>query len=397
MATQKEPISVPAMKTVKENPKEMETFLCHLQKKEFFDIVNQKLETLSEETEPRPCPSQPASVSDQGSMHTCSSHCLAKCVVDIMDGFGLDCDQNQVIQELIRRGQPDQEPEWICCFNKKPIFVEVWVKGQESNKRLLSLSLLVQPTDYRGHRVTSNWTGPKMTPEMMKSHHTRMIACWKERPNFLHAIYVNTWTKTRNSYDFDCINSHGEIDKFPQLKPNDISELYYISLYSVSTIQVTSTGEAGDVWKSPFGIYQEEGMHNGCLYYKQLHFWESKERWFCFSDGHGSWFLGWSLGGSVWFRKNQGKYWEFYGHDDNVWRSTPLKLTQGVPAFCNSVEINCSSSVEILPSNIQDFLGTYLATGQFSMGRQVFKHTAEEYLLLVHYGSGQIKTILCKK
>ena len=40
MATQKEPISVPAMKTVKENPKEMETFLCHLQKKEFFDIVN---------------------------------------------------------------------------------------------------------------------------------------------------------------------------------------------------------------------------------------------------------------------------------------------------------------------------------------------------------------------
>ena len=48
MATQKEPISVPAMKTVKENPKEMETFLCHLQKKEFFDIVNQKLETLSE-------------------------------------------------------------------------------------------------------------------------------------------------------------------------------------------------------------------------------------------------------------------------------------------------------------------------------------------------------------
>ena len=107
----------------------------------------------------------------------------------------------------------------------------MWVKGQTSSSENVSLSLLVQPVDF----VTKNWTGPKMTPEKMKDHNTRMVACWNTgsgNQHAKHAVYVKNWTKaeTENSYNFDCINSWGQVEENPQLTEKDFSEKYYISI-----------------------------------------------------------------------------------------------------------------------------------------------------------------------
>ena len=95
----------------------------------------------------------------------------------------------------------------------------------------VSLSLLVQPVDF----VTKNWTGPKMTPDEMKKNKTRMVACWNTgmgNQYAKHAVYVKNWTKaeTGNNFNFDCSNSWGMIEKYPQLTEKDFTEKYYISI-----------------------------------------------------------------------------------------------------------------------------------------------------------------------
>ena len=48
----------------------------------------------------RPPPAQPPKPSNQGQRPVCSSHAIAKALVDILDGFGYDCDQQDIIDKL---------------------------------------------------------------------------------------------------------------------------------------------------------------------------------------------------------------------------------------------------------------------------------------------------------
>ena len=45
---------------------------------------------------------QSSVVSDQGTEPTCSSHAVGKAIVEIIDGFTMDCDQDKIIEDLIK-------------------------------------------------------------------------------------------------------------------------------------------------------------------------------------------------------------------------------------------------------------------------------------------------------
>ena len=48
----------------------------------------------------RPPPAQPPKPSNEGQRPVCSSHAIAKALVDILDGLGYDCDQQDIIDKL---------------------------------------------------------------------------------------------------------------------------------------------------------------------------------------------------------------------------------------------------------------------------------------------------------
>ena len=76
---------------------------------------------------------QTSVVSDQGTEPTCASHAIGKAIVEIIDGFNMDCDQKNIIQELIKTVQPSRQPSYISEFCNKSIEVEIWVKIQIKN------------------------------------------------------------------------------------------------------------------------------------------------------------------------------------------------------------------------------------------------------------------------
>ena len=158
----------------------------------------------------------------------CASHAVGKCVVDIIDSFGLDSDQEEVIKALVEKVQPDNAAHYIQEFNNESIEVNVWIKGFPEERYRVSLKIYVQ-TEIS---ITSNWTGPpNITPAEMTEHKTRMVAIWKHAVG-PHAVYVKRWTKCDDgSYNFDCINSWGEQEPFPQLKKDVIDWIFCISLY----------------------------------------------------------------------------------------------------------------------------------------------------------------------
>ena len=57
-----------------------------LSKKEFYDIKQKSVKTISPES--GQASGQPATHSDQGSEETCSSHSVGKVVVDTLDSYG---------------------------------------------------------------------------------------------------------------------------------------------------------------------------------------------------------------------------------------------------------------------------------------------------------------------
>ena len=216
-------------------------FKNYLRRQEYFDIVSQQVKFLYDKTEPGPPSGQPAVVSNQGNAPTCSSHAVGKCIVDIIDSYGLNCDQEAVIKALIKEVQPDQKAEYIHRFNKRSIDVNVWAK--DGTKAKIKISLLVQPNDYASiSRMTQEWfkNGPKMTKKEMLKYNKRMVGCWigSHQQPFKHAVYIKEWTQvdgTKNKYNFDCINSWGEgplKQPTPQLGEKDFSNVYYVSLYA---------------------------------------------------------------------------------------------------------------------------------------------------------------------
>merc|ERR1712227_1138391 len=116
--------NIEALKTYKNRKiaamAKIQEFEKYLNKREFYCYFTKKLKEIRIEF------GASAAVSDQGSVPFCASHAVGKCVVDIIDGFGLDCDQDKVIQTLAEAVQSDGEAHHIQEFNDELIDVEVW-------------------------------------------------------------------------------------------------------------------------------------------------------------------------------------------------------------------------------------------------------------------------------
>ena len=152
-----------------------DSFIQFLRRKKIFDISDRRLKPLQQFTAQVP-PGQPAVVSDQGNDPTCSSHAVGKVIVEILDSFNLDCDQEKIIDHLVNIVQPDKEPVPIYEFNNQQIDLEFWEKGADPRGFTEArITLMVQ------HQPVNNttWKEPAMTEKQLKDNNSRMVAVYK--------------------------------------------------------------------------------------------------------------------------------------------------------------------------------------------------------------------------
>ena len=74
-------------------------------------------------------PGTTAEPSNQGRKPTCSSHAVAKAIVECLDEGGLDCSQEAVITALINLKQGNCLAQWPTIFNGLKIILAVWDAG----------------------------------------------------------------------------------------------------------------------------------------------------------------------------------------------------------------------------------------------------------------------------
>ena len=241
----------------------IQQFILELSKMEYYDINEKKLKTFEFATRPAGAvpPARSAYVTEQEG-ETCASEAMSKCLTEIADSSELDVEMEEIRDTFINTVQPDRRAEHIHNFNHKSVFVRAWNKNKKQRKDIfnfLNFGVLVQ------HQVVRkpDFKGPKMTQDLLTKHRTRMIAVWKLGKNErgtnqgYHAVYVKDWEQKRGDYVFKCINSWGDKDHpTPQIEDKHIRDLYYISLYPVRCLVITSSGSDLDHMTS-FGVYIE--------------------------------------------------------------------------------------------------------------------------------------------
>ena len=85
--------------SLEDNPGNYQNFCEYLQKREFYDIKTSAVVPISGDHVSTSSTGQSPAVSNQGSDPTCSSHSMGKCIVGIVDQFGLG-----VIAKYILKG-----------------------------------------------------------------------------------------------------------------------------------------------------------------------------------------------------------------------------------------------------------------------------------------------------
>ena len=148
-------------------------FLDALKLRKIYDVRTKQPTTMPLGFSPLASAGQPAVVSNQGNNMTYSSHAVGKAGVEIIDGLGMDCDQDKIIQDLITTVQPQKLPCHIDDFSNQSIDIDVWEPRMESSFLSARITIMVQ-TQTRTNDL--HWTGPLMTPDMLQQHHTRMVA-----------------------------------------------------------------------------------------------------------------------------------------------------------------------------------------------------------------------------
>ena len=160
-----------------------------------------------------------------GSSKTCSSHAVAKAIVDIFNGYGHNCDQTKLIETLVKRFQPGQNCEYVINFRDVPFRFTFWTSSK-SYSRTIDLSLKVQLQDKQP-------IAPHMTSQNLDLYNTRMIVVYEWNPNQTHAVYVKSFEQAKGNpgYIFHCINSWGPKEEYPDIESKNVIKLYYVSLY----------------------------------------------------------------------------------------------------------------------------------------------------------------------
>ena len=324
---------------------------------------------------------------------------MGKVVVEVLNGFNLDCNQNKVIDNLVNVVQPDKEPIPIPDFHNQQIDLEFWDKGSDSlGFTEARVTLLVQ----RQAVNSSTWKEPAMTMNQLNDNrNSRMVAVYKtgrKGPHKHHALYVENFQKIqkklneKNSakYSFNCVNSWGEgNDPHPCIPNTQITALYYISLFCDNYIFLSSTGPSAEHQGTYQGRFREEGEYNKLPFYRQVSTVRPEEDIFLYNHtDDGSWLIGPGMDGAG-ALKNTSKTdtiplsgWTCFA--GGKYRDDPsLKISSDSPAMCGDITIEATGAAA---DKHPRCLGVYSPNGMYSMGRRVFKHQTEELYLLVTSG-----------
>ena len=70
----------------------------------------------------------------QGTVPTCTSHAVAKALVELLHHKYFDCLQGEVIASLINLKQTNFARQWPHVFNGVTLALQVWDRGDEENK-----------------------------------------------------------------------------------------------------------------------------------------------------------------------------------------------------------------------------------------------------------------------
>ena len=360
-----------------------------LSKKEFYDIKQKSVKTISPES--GQASGQPAIQSDQGSEETCSSHSMGKVAVDSLDSYGFDCDQETIIHDLKKKHQPDGAPIHLSTFDQQNLPVTIWRKGNKSKLYLVNLAFKVQ-SEY----VDARWSGLKIDIKDLVKHGMKLVVEKKTtdvkgKVVAAHALYVKSVEENSpKDYTFKCMNSWGEKDKNIVLKKTDLQRLHYVSLYCMKMVQLLApVGNFAEYQGCRLGVYLEAGVHNGCPFYEQLHTADTeKDGYFIYRDDEGTvWGISKSLCEKHIAARNKSggdhlpkEGWEPFYDDANP--EDTFTVSEEAPTLCGAITISG------VPTTAEDpeCNGRYLPTLQYSAGRQVFKHEAEDRFLLVPPG-----------
>ena len=171
-------------------------------------------------------PAQPATWSDQGKESTCTKHSVGKAIVAILDGYGLDCDQEKVIAEL-----GDKCPRFPSEFNEKRM--KVWVTEKEGDKEAGEIEIEVHVTT--GETYMENHIWKQKLQECSDS--MRMVITWdmttaKDKMPVTHCLFCKKVSDDKKT--FYCLNSWGEFnEQTPEVPSMRVCAVDYVSICEV--------------------------------------------------------------------------------------------------------------------------------------------------------------------
>ena len=179
-------------------------------------------------------------ITDQGSLNTCSTHSLAKCIQAWLDKHGFDIEFQETYDKLIAIHGTDQED---CKkspheFHNTEVTVEVAAKVSPLPKQIMTIKIEVQTTNTRA----SHWEDPKNS--MVSSPRDFIAIGCLETPNGNHAVYIKSYDP--NAWEVQTINSHGGGGELGLL--NDTTtmtkggryEFYQVDLIQLTNVQATN-------------------------------------------------------------------------------------------------------------------------------------------------------------
>ena len=108
-----------------------------------------------------------------------------------MDAVQLDCDQDQVINTLIKTFQPHELPIPIDFFHNRQFDVEIW-KNDKNFKKSVPMKIWVQRQKVSD---VQSWNGPLIGDRERKEYHMGLVGVWNVGFNDYHAMYVTKCKK----------------------------------------------------------------------------------------------------------------------------------------------------------------------------------------------------------
>ena len=93
----------------------------------------------------------------QGTVPTCTSHAVAKAVVELLDEKDFDCEQREVITALINVKQSDFTRQWPTAFNGVKPVVQVSHKDEVDNKDWGALHVAVFQSEKLEPKKRNGW------------------------------------------------------------------------------------------------------------------------------------------------------------------------------------------------------------------------------------------------